>query len=195
VDGWKVLKILKSDAETRNIPVIILTIVSDKSMGLSLGAMEYLSKPVDRDHLLKILNQCCPGKSTKPILIVEDDKAVREMLSRTLSKEGWKVKEAVNGKIAIEQVSQEVPGMILLDLLMPVMDGFAFLRELRNEVEWRDIPVLVITSKDITPEEKQLLKDRVVTILQKGAYTREELLEQVSSAIKQFIPKEDQSRN
>jgi CheY-like chemotaxis protein len=160
-------------------------------MGLSLGAMEFLSKPIDRERLLRILHQCCPGKSSKPILVVEDDAAMREMLSRTLAKEGWKVAEAANGKVALEQVGREVPGMILLDLLMPVMDGFAFLKELRNEADWRDIPVLVITSKDITREEKQLLEEKVVTILQKGAYEREELLEQVGSAIKQFIPQED----
>jgi len=195
VDGWKVLKALKSDAKTINIPVIMLTMVSDKSMGLSLGAMEYLSKPIDREQLLRVLHQCCPGKSTKPILIVEDDTAMREMLSRILAKEGWQVREAANGKVALEQVSRQVPGMILLDLLMPVMDGFAFLRELRNQENWRDIPVLVITSKDITQQEKQLLEEKVVRIFQKGAYTREELLDQVSSAIRQFIPKEDQQRN
>lgn len=192
MDGWKVLKLLKSDSEIRDIPVIILTVVSDTSVGLSLGATECLSKPVDRDHLLKILNRICPDKSSKPILVVEDDASMRNMLSRILVKEGWKVTEAANGKTALEQINREVPGMILLDLLMPVMDGFAFLRELRNEADWRDIPVLVITSKDITKKEKQLLKDKVVTVLKKGAYTREELLEQVSSAIKQYIPKEDQ---
>ena len=195
VDGWKVLKTLKSDPETRNIPVIMLTVVGDKSMGLSLGATECLSKPIDRDHLFQILNRCCPSKSGKPILVVEDDTTMRELLSRTLVKEGWKVREAANGKVALEQVRREVPGMILLDLLMPVMDGFTFLRELRKESNWRDIPVLVITSKDITREEKQLLEERVVTILQKGAYKREELLEQVNSAIKQFIPQEDHKQN
>ena len=164
-------------------------------MGLSLGAFEYLSKPIDRDRLLQILNKCCPDKSVKPILIVEDDTTMREMLSRTLVKEGWKVKEAANGKVALEQISREVPGMILLDLLMPVMDGFTFLKELRNEESWRDIPILVITSKDITQQDKQLLEEKVVAIFQKGAYTCKELLDQVSSAIKQFIQKEDQLPN
>ena len=160
-------------------------------MGLSLGAMEYLSKPVDRNHLIQVLNRCCPSKSAKPILILEDDTTMREMLYRTLTKEGWEVREAENGKVALEQVSREIPGMILLDLLMPVMDGFTFLRELRKEEDWRDIPVLVITSKDITREEKQLLEEKVVTILQKGAYTRRDLLEQISSAIRHYMPKED----
>ncbi len=190
VDGWKVLKSLKSDPQTREIPVIMLTMMSDKSMGLSLGATEYLTKPVDRDHLLQILNRCCPAKSTKPILILEDDTTMREMLCRTLTKEGWEVREAENGKVALELIRHEVPGMILLDLMMPIMDGFTFLKELRKEDRWRDIPVIVITSKDITRQEKQLLEEKVVTILQKGEYTRQNLLEQVSSSIKQFIPKE-----
>jgi len=192
VDGWKVIKTLKSDPDTRDIPVIMLTMVSDKSMGLSLGAMEFLSKPIDRERLLRALPQCCPGKSPKPILIVEDDTTMREMLSRILRKEGWQVHEAPNGKVALEQVSLKVPGMILLDLLMPVMDGFAFLKELRRQETWREIPVLVITSKDISPQEKQLLEEKVVTIFQKGAYTREELLDQVRSAIRQYVPKEGQ---
>ena len=192
VDGWKVIKALKADPDTRHIPVIMLTMVGDKSMGLSLGAMEFLSKPIDREHLLRVLHQCCPSKSAKPILIVEDDVTMREMLTRTLAKEDWQVREAGNGKEALAQVSQEVPGMILLDLLMPVMDGFEFLEALRKREDWRDIPVLVITSKDITQQEKQVLQERVVTIFQKGAYTRAELLDQVSSAIRQFVTKHDE---
>jgi len=153
--------------------------------------MEYLSKPVDRDHLLQILNRCCPGKPNKPILILEDDAAMREMLARTLTKEGWQVREAENGKVALEQIRREVPGMILLDLMMPIMDGFTFLEELRKEGQWRQIPVVVITSKDISREEKQLLEQTVVTILKKGTYTRRDLFEQISSTIKHFMPKED----
>jgi PAS domain S-box-containing protein len=192
VDGWKVLKTLKSDPNTRDIPVIMLTMIGDKTMGLSLGAMEFLSKPVDREQLLRALRQCCPAKSTGPILIVEDDATMREMLRRMLVKEGWTVNEADNGKVGLEQVGREIPGVILLDLLMPVMDGFSFLRELRSKEDWRDIPVLIITSKDLTQTEKQLLEEQFTTIFQKGAYSREDLLDQVSSAIKRFIPKEDQ---
>ena len=190
VDGWKVLKTLKSDPQTRDIPVIMLTMMSDKSMGLSLGATEYLTKPVDRDHLLQILNRCCPAKSTKPILILEDDTTMREMLCRTLTKEGWQVREADNGKVALELIRHEVPGMILLDLMMPIMDGFTFLKELRKEDQWRDIPVIVITSKDITRQEKHLLEEKVVKILKRGECTRQNLLDQVSSTIKHYIPKE-----
>jgi CheY-like chemotaxis protein len=182
---------LKSDPETKDIPVVMLTMMNDKSMGLSLGALEYLNKPVDRDHLLQVLNRCCPGKSAKPILVLEDDIAMREMLARTLTKEGWRVTEAENGKVALEQIRHEIPGMILLDLMMPIMDGFTFLKELRKEDQWRDIPVLVITSKDITRQERELLEEKVVTILQKGEHTRKQLLEQVSSSIKHFIPKEN----
>ena len=189
VDGWKVLKLLKADPETVDIPVVMLTLMGDRSMGLALGAIEYLNKPVDRNHLLKILHRYCPDQSARPILVLEDDTTMREMLCRTLVKEGWEVREANNGQVALEKIRHELPGMILLDLLMPIMDGFSFLKELRKEDAWRDIPVLVITSKDITREEKQLLEEQVVTILQKGASTRQNLLEQVSSTIKHFVPK------
>ena len=191
VDGWDVLKLLKSDPETTDIPVIMLTLTDDRSMGLALGAIEYLNKPVDRNQLLKILNRYCPDQPARPILVLEDDTTMREMLCRTLTKEGWGVREASNGKVALEQIRQEIPGMILLDLLMPIMDGFTFLKELRKEAAWRDIPVLVITSKDISLEEKRLLEEKVVTILQKGASTRQNLLEQVSLTIKHFVPKKD----
>ena len=189
VDGWKVLKLLKSDPETADIPVVMLTLMGDRSMGLALGAIEYLSKPVDRDHLLKILHRYCPDQSARPILVLEDDTTMREMLCRTLTKEGWDVRAANNGQAALEKIRSEMPGMILLDLLMPIMDGFTFLRELRKEEAWQDIPVLVITSKDITREERRLLEEQVVTILQKGATTRQNLLHQVSSTIKHFVPK------
>ena len=192
IDGWKVLKTLKSEPETKDIPVIILTMLGDKSMGLSLGALDFMTKPINRDQLLQVLKQCCPGTSAQPILVVDDDPAMREMFSRILEKEGWEVREAENGKVALEQVGREIPGMIFLDLMMPVMDGFTFVRKLRSEAAWRDIPIIVITSKDISQEEKQLLEESVVTILQKGAYTRQELLEQVSCAVKHCVAKDNQ---
>jgi len=129
-----------------------------------------------------------PDQAARPILVLEDDTTMRKMLCRTLVKEGWEVREASNGKVALEKIQQEIPGMILLDLLMPIMDGFTFLKELRKEASWRDIPVLVITSKDITREEKKILEEQVVTVLQKGAATRQNLLEQVSSTIQHFLP-------
>ncbi len=137
----------------------------------------------DNPDMLDISDQ-----PSRPILVMEDDTTMREMLCRTLVKEGWEVREASNGKVGLEKIQREIPGMILLDLLMPIMDGFTFLTELRKEAAWRDIPVLVITSKDITREEKKLLEEQVVTVLQKGASTRQDLLEQVSSTIKYFVP-------
>jgi CheY-like chemotaxis protein len=120
---------------------------------------------------------------------VDDDASMREMFSRILEKEGWKVREAENGKVALEQVGLGTPGMIFLDLMMPVMDGFTFMKKLRSEAAWRDIPVIVITSKDVTQEERQLLEESVVTILQKGSYRRDELLEQVRAAIAHHVAK------
>jgi signal transduction histidine kinase/CheY-like chemotaxis protein len=188
VDGWKVLELLKSNPDTADIPVVMLTLTGDRSTGLALGAVEYLSKPVDRNQLLKILKRYSSNRTSRPILVLEDDTTMRQMLCRTLVKEGWLVREAANGKVALEKVRQERPEMILLDLLMPVMDGFTFLKELRREPAWRDIPVLVITSKDLSREEKLLLEEQVITVLQKGSSTRQNLLEQVSLTIKHFVP-------
>jgi signal transduction histidine kinase/CheY-like chemotaxis protein len=187
VDGWKVLKTLKSEPETKDIPVVMITLLQDKSMGLSLGALEFMTKPINRHRLVQILKRYCPGPSAQPILVVDDDPNIRELLSRLLDQEGWRVLEAADGKEALDQVDREIPGLIFLDLMMPVMDGFTFIKELRRKANWRKIPIIVITSKDVTHEEMKLLEENVVTILQKEAYTRQELLEQVSSTIKHYI--------
>jgi CheY-like chemotaxis protein len=187
IDGWKVLKTLKSEPETKDIPVVMITLLQDKSMGLSLGALEFMTKPINRHRLVQILKRYCPGPSAQPILVVDDDPNIRGLLSRLLDQEGWRVLEAADGKEALDQVDREIPGLIFLDLMMPVMDGFTFIKELRRKANWRKIPIIVITSKDVTHEEMKLLEENVVTILQKGAYTRQELLEQVSSTIKDYI--------
>ena len=192
IDGWKVLRMLKAEPETKDIPVIVLTMLGDKSMGLSLGALDFMSKPVDRHQLISVLKQCCPDTSARPILVVDDDPTIRDMFSRLLDKEGWRTVEAENGEVALQQVARETPGMVFLDLMMPVMDGFSFVKKLRANAAWRDIPVIVITSKDVTQEEKRLLEESVVTILQKGAYRREDLLEQVRAAITHSIAEDPQ---
>jgi signal transduction histidine kinase/CheY-like chemotaxis protein len=183
VDGWAVLKSLKADPELSSIPVVMLTMVSDKSMGYTLGAAEYLTKPIDRRCLSEVLEKYAVDGAPQSVLIVDDDAEAREMLCRLLQKEGWNVAGAANGKIALERVADNPPALIILDLMMPVMDGFGFVMELRKVVAWREIPVVVVTAKDITDEDRRRLDGGVVSILQKGAYNREDLLKQVSEAI------------
>ena len=183
MDGWAVLAALKADADLADIPVILLTIIDDKNLGYALGASDYLIKPVDRNRLLATLNQYGRGRSPGTVLVIEDDDATRQLLRRTLERDGWTVSEAENGHVGLERVAHTRPGVILLDLMMAEMDGFAFIAALRKQHDWREIPIVVITAKDITNEERMQLKGYVETILQKGAYSRQELLAEVRDLV------------
>ncbi|MFQ5593212.1 MAG: response regulator [Anaerolineae bacterium] len=183
MDGWAVLSALKADPELADIPVIMLTIVDDKNMGYALGASEYLTKPIDRGRLAAILKKYRCEQPPCPILVVEDDAATREMLRRMLEKEGWVVTEAENGRVGLERVAESRPEVILLDLMMPEMDGFEFVEEVRQQEAWRSIPIVVVTAKDLTEEDHRRLSGYVEKVLQKGAYSREELLTEVSELV------------
>jgi signal transduction histidine kinase/CheY-like chemotaxis protein/HAMP domain-containing protein len=183
MDGWAVLTALKADPDVADIPVIMLTIVDDKGMGYALGAVEYLTKPIDWRRLAVVLQKYRCTHPPCPVLVVEDDAAMRELLRRMLEKEGWTVTEAANGRVGLERMAEGSPELILLDLMMPEMDGFAFLEALRYNDAWRSIPVVVVTVKDLTPDDRQRLNGYVQQILQKGAYSREELLREVRGLV------------
>jgi signal transduction histidine kinase/CheY-like chemotaxis protein len=191
MDGWKVLTMLKTDPETSDIPVIMLTIVDNKNLGHALGATDYLPKPVDRARLTALLHKYQARGSGRDILLVEDEADTRELLRRSLEKAGWSVREAVNGRDALEQVGRQAPSLILLDLMMPEMDGFELLEELRQRPAWRTIPVVVITAKELTEEDRLrlsgslLLSGCVKRVLQKGQYRREDLLREVRELMAQ----------
>ena len=188
MDGWAVLTALKADPALSEIPVIMLTIVDDKNMGFALGAAEYVTKPIDRERLSAILKKYTTGGTSRPVLIVEDDSATRAMLRRSLEKEGWQVTEADNGRVALERMDEAEPELILLDLMMPEMDGFEFLDELRQRKEQRAIPVVVITAKDLTEEDRRRLNGGVARVVEKGAYSREALLGQVRDLVATHAP-------
>jgi signal transduction histidine kinase/CheY-like chemotaxis protein len=181
MDGWAVLSALKSDAELQSIPVILATMIEDKQMGFALGAQEYLTKPVDRESLVSVLRKYQGGEGT--ILVVEDDAATAEMVRRILEKESFSVRAAENGRVALEQVAIQRPTLILLDLMMPEMDGFEFLRQLRAKADWRAIPVVVLTAKELTAEDRHALMGDVTKILQKGTVGRDELLKEIRSLV------------
>jgi CheY-like chemotaxis protein len=179
MDGWAVLARLKADPATADIPVIMLTILDDKNLGYTLGAADYVTKPIDRERLGAILARYQGAQTAYNALVIEDDSAAREMLRRLLEKENWHVSEAENGRVALECLAERIPQLILLDLMMPEMDGFEFVAELRRNPAWRDLPIVVITALDLTPEERARLNGHVEKILRKDASTREELLAQV----------------
>jgi CheY-like chemotaxis protein len=185
MDGWAVLNALKRDSVLAGIPVVLLTIINDSEMGYLLGASEYLNKPIDRERLAAILQKFHVRGVAGQVLVVEDDKGTRDVIRRTLSKHGWRVHEAENGQVALDRVAQQLPELILLDLMMPEMDGFEFLAELRRNQAWRSIPVVVLTSKDLTNEERRRLNGQVEKILQKGMFNREALLAEVKRVVAQ----------
>jgi PAS domain S-box-containing protein len=178
-DGWAVLNALKCDSILADVPVVMMTIFNEAEMGYLLGASEYLAKPIDRERLVAVLKKYCPLNSSIDVLVVEDEAATRQVIHRTLAKQGWIVAEAANGRIALEQMARHKPSFILLDLLMPEMDGFEFLTEVRKNEAWRSIPVIILTSKDLTASERNLMDGNVKKILQKGACGRESLLREM----------------
>jgi CheY-like chemotaxis protein len=180
LDGWAVLAALKADPDLADIPVVMLTIVDDRNLGYALGAAEYLTKPIDRERLVAVLRRY---RRDLPVLVVDDDPALRELLRRTLEAKGYVVAEAANGREALGRLRETPPGVILLDLMMPEMDGFEFLEELRRDEAGRRIPVIVITAKDLSADDRQRLNGRVARVLQKGSYTREALLAEVRDLV------------
>ncbi len=178
MDGWAVLTALKADPGTATIPVIMVTVLDNKEMGFALGAVDYLTKPVDRGRLLALVRQFRPAASTAPVLVVDDDPAMRELIRRALERDGLAVVEAEHGRAALAQVARQRPAVILLDLTMPEMDGFEFLETLRRSPEGRAIPVVIVTARDLTAEDRQRLNGQVEQILQKGAHSRDELLKE-----------------
>lgn len=179
MDGWSVLTALKNDPELASIPVIMISMTDDKNLGYALGASEFLVKPVYRDKLVSVLDKHLPERQTKTVLVIEDDDTTSHMMTKMLEKEGYRVKRAGDGRIALESVAEEVPQLILLDLMMPNMDGFEFVTELRKREEWRSIPVVVVTAKNISAEDRLRLNGYVERIVQKGSFQREALLHEI----------------
>lgn len=183
--GWSVLSEVKADPELADIPVVVMTIVDDRSQGLALGATDYLTKPVDYRRLAALLQRFRPTPEipTSRVLLVEDDANMRLVFRRMLEREGWSVTEAEHGRAALECVAQTQPDLILLDLMMPEMNGFEFIDALRDNPAWRSLPIVIITAHDLSPSDYLRLKGDVEQILQKGAYSRDQLLQEVRDQV------------
>ncbi len=188
MDGWAVLSALKAEPGLAGIPVIMVTMVDNRNLGYALGAADYLTKPVEREHLASVLRKYACSQPPCPVLIVDDDADARRLLRKLLEGEGWQVEEACDGEEALERLAHGKPDLILLDLMMPRMDGFEFsLRLSRNEA-WCRIPVVVLTAKDLTAEDRALLNGHVERVLQKGAFSVDELLEEVRRTVGTCVP-------
>jgi signal transduction histidine kinase/DNA-binding response OmpR family regulator len=183
-DGWTVLRALKADPMTSAIPVVVVSMLEDQDVGYALGAVDYLTKPVDRERLVASLGRFRDGgRGPRPVLVVEDDPATREVVRRALEQDGWLVREAPNGRAALEAVKSDVPDLVVLDLMMPEMDGFEFVSELRRLDAGHHLPVVVVTAKEVTAEDRARLSGQVSRILHKGSFTREELVAELRRSL------------
>lgn len=166
-DGWTVLGQLKGDPATADIPVVMLTIVDDRGRGFALGATEYLTKPIDWQRLGAILRRYLVGRADG-VLVIDDDQQNREIVRRHLEKDGWTIREAADGEQGLAAFHDHKPGLVLLDLMMPVLDGFGFLDELNKRHPGHRVPVVVLTAKELTSADFDRLNGRVARILEKG---------------------------
>jgi adenylate cyclase len=186
-DGWSVIQELKSDPLLAPIPVIMVTIVDEKKKGYALGAFDYLNKPIDRERLRGILRTVVHPAQGGRALIIEDEADTREWLRRVLTAEGWSVIEAGNGRAGLSALKDVTPDLILLDLLMPEIDGFEFLDELRHDPRMTNVPVVVVTAADLTEEDHRRLAGAVEQVLLKSAAGPEELLAQIRATLARLV--------
>jgi GAF domain-containing protein/DNA-binding response OmpR family regulator len=187
LDGWTVLAAIKGDPELAATPVVLMSIVDQKNRGYALGAADYLVKPVDRAKLVETLTNIC-GSTSGKALLVDDDELVRRSVRQALEPIGWQVAEAENGQVAVESLTATRADVIILDLMMPKMDGFEFLDELRSRPDWQGIPVVIMTAKDLTQEDRDRLNGGVERIIQKS--DRDEMLRQLSREVAKCVKRQ-----
>jgi DNA-binding response OmpR family regulator len=187
LNGWELLSNLKSDPRTTNIPVIIVSIVDQSPMGSLLGADEYIVKPVERVTFLTAVDRCLNrhgrmGKA-RPILVVEDDAPTREFIVELLSKNGYMVGSAPDGAVARKSVATSLPDLVILDLTLPQVSGLELLAEWRVDSRTADLPVFVLTSKDLTVQEQSYIRANTEALFQKHERWQEALVKQLQRAV------------
>jgi CheY-like chemotaxis protein/anti-sigma regulatory factor (Ser/Thr protein kinase) len=191
-DGWEVIQELKTDPQTRDIPIVLCSIVSAAGRGLSLGAADYLEKPIAEDQLLAALTRLeqstdrRPGRSARLVLIIDDSPEARRLLRRALETAGerYQVIEAGGGLEGIAAIRQAQPDLVVLDLMMPDMDGIAVLESLKRDTELRQIPIIIVTAKELTPQERDQINGQVAALFQKGLFDEDELLQDLNQALR-----------
>jgi signal transduction histidine kinase/CheY-like chemotaxis protein len=179
LDGWSVLAALRQDSELAEIPVIMISIVDEHRRGIALGAAGYLTKPIDRERLHRLVGRFRAPTPPTRVLLVDDDEIQRDRIRGWLEGQQWIVQEAANGREALAHLQEDKPDVILLDLMMPEMDGFAVVAALQKEAGWRDIPVIVITARDLTANDRERLNSGVQSVLVKEMFRPAELVERI----------------
>lgn len=192
MDGWQVISELKDDQETRRIPVIFLTIMDKKALGLRLGAAAYLLKPLDAAIVKDTINQVLGTNNhqAKKVLVVDDDPNILDLLQQVFAETEFTFASAADGTAAVEAIQTNKPDILLLDLVMPKMDGFEVIEHLRSQPETRSLPVIVISAKDLSPEEIHQLNNTVQAIMQKQSLAGGELLEEIRAILNPDLHKQ-----
>jgi CheY-like chemotaxis protein len=186
INGWEVLRALKNDKETAGIPVIILSIIEQKTVGFYLGAADYLVKPINREALLKALERVTRIEPQQPILVVDDNSDDRSFLVDLLERAGYPAAQVDSGQAALDWLAEQSASLILLDLLLPGMSGFEVLNRLRDNPATADIPVVVVTGADLPAERLEALR---TPVLQKGEVSGNSLVQQIRIALNRSLQK------
>ncbi len=181
-DGWAALSELKRDPELARVPVVVVSLLDDSELGFALGAQDFLIKPVDRARLVELVQRAC-GATAGRILVVEDEPESRELLVRTLRRRGWRVEAAVDGREGLDKLAARPPDLVILDLLLPEVDGFEFLEAKRKLTEAAAVPVIVTTALDLGPAERSRLRSSVEAVMNKGSYTLAALLGEIERRV------------
>ena len=190
MDGWEVVTTLRNDPSTSHIPVVVVTVTDSRDMGMTVGASQFLTKPVDWSRLGELMTRYRASRGVRPVLVVEDDEASREQLVRLLTKDGWRVVTAENGCVALDQVRVEVPAVILLDLMMPEMDGFEFLTHFRKVPGCDNVPVVIVSAMDITPAHRAQMNGGIVEIISKSSTTAKDVASYLRDRLQLASPDE-----
>jgi len=193
-DGWEVLKELKMSEDTREIPVIVVSVSNDRTTGLALGASGYVVKPVDQRTLLAEMRRVSPSQQIRTVLAVDDDPMVLEHLENLLGESGFEVDRASGGREGIARVAADPPDLMILDLMMPEMDGFQVLDQIRSNPDTENLPVLILTAKELSVDDRARLKVSVDRVVSKGTLNQEELLKKIEAVLESLAPERPSRR-
>jgi CheY-like chemotaxis protein len=184
-DGWQVLKELKRHPLCKHIPIIIVSIVDEKTLGFSLGAVDYFVKPVNKDDLLQSLDKVhlLPRKDKKKptVLVIDDDRTATDLIQVILESEGYQVAKAFHGRDGVELAARDHPDLIILDLIMPEMSGFNVAYQLRQIPATRSIPIIILTSMEVDEQTQMQLGEYVSGLMSKSSFTKKDLLREIGN--------------
>jgi PAS domain S-box-containing protein len=183
IDGWAVLAALKTDARTADVPIIMATMVDERERGKALGADEFLAKPFALDRLATLVRKYIAERPSPHVLIVEDDVDARRQLAAFLHEQNWIVTEAPSAEEALESIGRDRPDIILLDLMLPQMDGFGLIELVRRNEAWMSIPILVITAAELSSEKRRWLQGQVEQVLSKELFSRDDLIREIRAQL------------